>query len=68
LKSFSRKIGWRKGVRSADLPDIAVEHIETPWPHTSLGAKGAEAGTTGSVGAVLNAVNDAIRPLGVIGV
>lgn len=50
---------------AADLPDIVVEHVETPWPYTSLGAKGAgEAGTTGSVGAVLNAVNDAIRPLG----
>ena len=50
---------------AADIPDIIVEHVETPWPHTSLGAKGAgEAGTTGAVGAVLNAVNDAIRPLG----
>jgi hypothetical protein len=26
---------------AADLPDIVVEHVETPWPHTSLGAKGA---------------------------
>jgi carbon-monoxide dehydrogenase large subunit len=50
---------------AADLPDIVVEHVETPWPHTSLGAKGAgEAGTTGAVGAIMNAVNDAIRPLG----
>jgi carbon-monoxide dehydrogenase large subunit len=50
---------------AADLPDIVVEHVETPWPHTALGAKGAgEAGTTGAVGAVFNAVNDAIRPLG----
>ena len=50
---------------AADLPDIIVDHVETPWPLTTLGAKGAgEAGTTGAVGAVLNAVNDAIRPLG----
>jgi aerobic carbon-monoxide dehydrogenase large subunit len=50
---------------AADLPDIVVEHVETPWPYTQLGAKGAgEAGTTGALGAVLNAVNDAIRPLG----
>ncbi|CAN7720649.1 xanthine dehydrogenase family protein molybdopterin-binding subunit [Variovorax sp. LjRoot290] len=50
---------------AGDLPDIVVEHIETPWPHTSLGAKGAgEAGASGSVGAVMNAVNDALRPLG----
>lgn len=47
-----------------DLPDIIVDHVQTPWPYTALGAKGAgEAGTTGAVGAVLNAVNDAIRPL-----
>lgn len=50
---------------ASDMPDIVVEHVMTPWPHTALGAKGAgEAGTTGAVGAVLNAVNDAIRPLG----
>ena len=50
---------------ATEIPDIVVEHVETRWPHTMLGAKGAgEAGTTGALGAVLNAVNDAIRPLG----
>lgn len=50
---------------ATDLPDMVIDHVETPWPHSLLGAKGAgEAGTTGAVGAVLNAVNDAIRPLG----
>jgi aerobic carbon-monoxide dehydrogenase large subunit len=50
---------------AGDLPDIVVEHVETPWPYTALGAKGAgEAGASGSVGAVINAVNDALRPLG----
>lgn len=50
---------------ASDLPDMMIDHVETPWPHSVLGAKGAgEAGTTGAVGAVLNAVNDAIRPLG----
>src|ERR1700681_2937545 len=50
---------------AADLPDIVVEHVETPWPHTSLGAKGAgEVVTTGAVGAIMNAVNDAVRLLG----
>ena len=50
---------------ASDLPDMVIDHVETPWPHSVLGAKGAgEAGTTGAVGAVLNAVNDAIRPLG----
>lgn len=52
---------------AGDLPDIVVDHIETPWPHTALGAKGAgEAGASGSVGALVNAVNDALRPLGAI--
>jgi aerobic carbon-monoxide dehydrogenase large subunit len=50
---------------ASDLPDITVGHVETPWPHSALGAKGAgEAGTTGALGAILTAVNDAIRPLG----
>jgi CO/xanthine dehydrogenase Mo-binding subunit len=50
---------------AADLPDIVVEHVEPPWPHTSLGAKGAgEVVTTGAVGAIMNAVNDAVRLLG----
>ncbi|MSO76482.1 MAG: xanthine dehydrogenase family protein molybdopterin-binding subunit [Alphaproteobacteria bacterium] len=51
--------------KASDLPDITVGHVETPWPHSELGAKGAgEAGTTGALGAVLTAVNDALRPLG----
>lgn len=50
---------------SAEMPDIAVAHVESPTKDSELGAKGAgEAGTAGAPAAVLNAINDAIRPLG----
>jgi carbon-monoxide dehydrogenase large subunit len=50
---------------AAEMPDIHVTHIETPTKTSVLGAKGAgEAGTGGAPCAVLNAVNDALRPLG----
>ncbi|NKB58437.1 MAG: molybdopterin-dependent oxidoreductase [Alphaproteobacteria bacterium] len=51
---------------AAEMPDIEVEHLETPTATSELGAKGAgEAGTTGAMGAVLNAVNDALTPFDV---
>lgn len=50
---------------AAEMPDIHVAHIETPTKSSVLGAKGAgEAGTGGAPAAVLNAVNDALRPFG----
>jgi carbon-monoxide dehydrogenase large subunit len=50
--------------RAVDVPLIEVEHRETPSPYTPLGAKGAgEAGFCAAQAAVLNAVNDALRPL-----
>ena len=51
---------------AAEMPDIHVDHVETPEAHTQLGAKGiGEAGTIGAIGAVWVAVNDALKPLGV---
>ncbi len=51
--------------KATDIPDIHIDHVETPWPHSRLGAKGAgEAGMTASLAAVLNAVNDALKPFG----
>ena len=49
-----------------DVPSVKmVEHC-TPSPLTSHGQKGAgEAGYMGSGAAVANAVNDALRPLGI---
>src|SRR6187455_2388546 len=50
---------------AAEMPDIVVGHVVTPTADSELGAKGAgEAGTAGAPAAVLNAVNDALRPLG----
>jgi carbon-monoxide dehydrogenase large subunit len=50
---------------ACEMPDIEVAHIETPTRTSQLGAKGAgEAGTAGAPAAVLNAINDALRPLG----
>ncbi len=50
---------------AAEMPDIDVGHVVSPTADSELGAKGAgEAGTAGAPGAVMNAVNDALRPLG----
>lgn len=50
---------------AGEMPDIVVGHVCTPSRTSELGAKGAgEAGTAGAPGAVMNAVNDALRPLG----
>jgi len=47
-----------------EIPDIVVEHLETPTPNSELGAKGAgESGVVAAPAAVLNAVNDALAPL-----
>jgi len=48
---------------AAEMPDIEVAHIETLTADSALGAKGAgEAGTAGAPAAVMNAVNDALKP------
>ena len=50
---------------ATELPDIEVAHVESPTADSELGAKGAgEAGTGGAPAAVMNALNDALRPLG----
>lgn len=49
-----------------EIPDVLIRHLETPCAFTETGAKGAgEGGTIGAPAAVLNAVNDALRPTGV---
>ncbi|MFL5139457.1 MAG: xanthine dehydrogenase family protein molybdopterin-binding subunit [Microvirga sp.] len=48
-----------------EMPDIEVGHVVSPTAESELGAKGAgEAGTAGAAAAVMNAVNDALAPLG----
>jgi carbon-monoxide dehydrogenase large subunit len=50
---------------SGEMPDIVVAHVSTPTRGSELGAKGVgEAGTAGAPGAVMNAINDALAPLG----
>jgi carbon-monoxide dehydrogenase large subunit len=52
--------------RAPDLPHIAIGSQVTPSPFTLLGTKGAgEGGVAGAVASLTNAVNDALRPLGV---
>jgi carbon-monoxide dehydrogenase large subunit len=52
--------------RADDLPAFYVDSHEVPTAVNPLGAKGVgEAGTVGALPALLNAVNDALAPLGV---
>jgi carbon-monoxide dehydrogenase large subunit len=48
------------------LPDFVTDLVETPSPLNPLGAKGVgEAGCIGAPPAIVNAVLDALAPLGV---
>jgi aerobic carbon-monoxide dehydrogenase large subunit len=52
--------------RAADLPSFATEHREIPCRTNPIGVKGAgEGGTVGAPPAVVNAILDALRPLGI---
>src|SRR5439155_169492 len=52
--------------RADDLPAFEVDSFEVPTKVNPLGAKGVgEAGTVGALAALLNAVNDALAPLGI---
>ena len=51
---------------ATDVPNIRLLHMETPSPYTNLGQKGVgEGGAIGPAGAIANAINDALAPLGV---
>jgi carbon-monoxide dehydrogenase large subunit len=53
-------------LRAAHAPEVTAEFIETLSPFNPLGAKGiGEAGTVGTPPVVVNAVVDALAPLGV---
>jgi aerobic carbon-monoxide dehydrogenase large subunit len=50
---------------ACEMPDIDIGHVVSPTADSELGAKGAgEAGTAGAPACVMNAINDALRPLG----
>ncbi len=52
--------------RADDFPQFNIGHVCTPCTHNPLGTKGCgEAGAIGSPPAVINAVLDALAPLGV---
>ncbi|MCN9240496.1 xanthine dehydrogenase family protein molybdopterin-binding subunit [Streptomyces sp. RY43-2] len=51
---------------AVDLPDFVTDRTETPATSNPLGAKGVgESGTIAATPAVVNAIVDALRPLGV---
>jgi carbon-monoxide dehydrogenase large subunit len=51
---------------AAEVPNFKLDHTVTPSPTNPLGVKGiGEAGTIGSAPAIINAVIDALAPLGV---
>jgi aerobic carbon-monoxide dehydrogenase large subunit len=50
---------------ATEVPDVRVLHMETPSPHTRFGIKGmGEGGAIAPPAAIVNAINDALRPLG----
>ncbi|TCT11284.1 carbon-monoxide dehydrogenase large subunit [Tepidamorphus gemmatus] len=52
--------------RADDVPSIDTALNEVPCVHNPIGVKGAgEAGTTGAPAAIINAVIDALAPLGI---
>jgi carbon-monoxide dehydrogenase large subunit len=49
------------------VPPIEIHHMESPTPLNPLGVKGAaESGTIGAPAAIVSAIEDALRPLGVV--
>jgi 3-oxo-Delta1-steroid hydratase/dehydrogenase large subunit len=51
---------------SHEVPAVDIVDHETPSPHTVLGQKGSgESGYLGAPAAIANAINDALRPLGI---
>jgi len=48
-----------------EVPRIGLEHMKTPSPLTEFGIKGiGESGAIAPPAAIINAINDALRPLG----
>jgi carbon-monoxide dehydrogenase large subunit len=48
---------------AGEMPEIEVGHVHTPTKVSELGARGAgEAGVAGAPAAIMNAINDALKP------
>ena len=51
---------------AVEMPAVRIDHMETPSPYTRFGQKGlGEGGAIGPPAAIANAVNDALKDLGV---
>ena len=51
---------------ATEVPAMRLVHMETPSPHTEFGQKGlGEGGAIAPPAAIVNAINDALAPLGV---
>lgn len=51
---------------ATEVPNVRIEHFETPSPHTEFGAKGmGEGGAIAPPAVIFGAVNDALSRLGV---
>ena len=51
---------------AGEIPAIRINHMETPSPYTSFGQKGiGEGGAIGPPATIANAINDALKGLGV---
>jgi carbon-monoxide dehydrogenase large subunit len=51
---------------ATEVPMARISHLETPSPHTRFGQKGlGEGGAIAPPAAIVNAINDALAPLGV---
>jgi aerobic carbon-monoxide dehydrogenase large subunit len=52
---------------ATDVPKVEVLHLESPSPHTLGGFKGmGEGGAINAPAAVVNAINDALAPFGIV--
>lgn len=50
---------------ASEVPDVRLDHMETPSPWTTFGQKGiGESGAIGPPGAIVNAINDALAAMG----
>ena len=51
---------------AAEMPPIRIDHMETPSPYTRFGQKGlGEGGAIGPPATIANAINDALKDMGV---
>ena len=50
---------------AGEVPDVRLDHMATPSPWTTFGQKGiGESGAIGPPACIVNAINDALAPLG----